>query len=272
MTELMLLNFFLCVSFILAPLMTNYFFLNNSQIYSHAHKIALIILLISATLNLNYLIGVWPIFCVFGFLLYLKNEYKCIFSIKGLTTCIPFLFSLISSIWFFAGVNDLQLLGYDRTWSFYAALHGSFLGWIFIGCLAFLSRRPNSNKFYTMGCYVSFIFFLFVAFGINGTPYLKRIGVVGFSLIVPLLIGLYIFNLKNENRPSRYLAVLSLVSIIITMTLAILNEFWIAVPRIAFGIPIMVFTHGAINAILTIPSFFLAIRLEITEHSKNECK
>ena len=269
MTELILLNFFLSVAFVLAPLMTNRFFLNNSKTYSDAHKAAIAVLLLGTVLNLNYLAAVWPVFCAFGLLLYLKKEYEFVFSIKGLATCIPFLFSIISATWFFSGVNDLHLLGYNRAWSFYAALHGSFLGWMFVGCLAFLSKRQRSTNLFLWGCYLSFIFFLFVAFGIDGIPYIKRIGVIGFSLIVPLLIGIYTFDLKNENRNSRHLATLSLLSVIASMTLAIMNEFWGGAPRIAFGVPVMVFAHGFLNAILTVPCFFLAIRLESDEKPRN---
>jgi predicted DCC family thiol-disulfide oxidoreductase YuxK len=269
MTEIILLYLFLSVAFVLAPLMTNRFFLNNSRIYSDAHRIALIVLLFSAFLNLNYLASVWPLFCAFGFLLYLKREYRFIFSAKGLASSIPFVFSLISSAWFFAGANDLHLLGYNKVWSFYAALHGSFLGWMFVGCLAFLSRRPTSNKLFLWGCYLSFVFFLFVAFGIDGIPHIKRIGVIGFSLIVPLLIGLYAFSLKKESRLSRYLSAISLLSIIAAMILAVLNEFWAAAPRVAFGIPLMVLAHGFINAILTVPCFYLAIRLEGDERQRS---
>lgn len=250
--------------------MTNKFFLNNSSIYSDAHKISLFILLTSTILRFNYLSVVWVGFCFFGFFLYLKKENKLIFSINGLVGCIPFIFSLISSVWFVAGVNDLQLLGYNRTWSFYAALHGSFLGWILIGCLAFLSRRANSSKFNLWGCFFCFTFFLLVAFGIDGLPYAKRIGVVGFSLVVPFLLAHYAFNVKNQNKTSFYWATLSLFSIAVTMTLAVLNEFWAATPRIAFGIPIMVLVHGFMNALLTVPCFFLAISIEFDESKKNK--
>lgn len=221
MIELILLKFFLAVAFVLAPLMTRSFFLNNSKIYAEAHKVTLIFLLSGAILSLNYLAIFWPLFCIFGFFLYLKNEYRFVFSSKGIATCIPFVFSIISSTWFFAGVNNLQLLGYNQAWSFYAALHGIFLGWIFVGCLALLSRRSSTNRLYLWGCYLIFLFFLFVAFGINGIPYLKRIGVGGLSLVVPLLIGLYTFSLIDKNRSSLYLAVLSLLSILISMNLAI---------------------------------------------------
>lgn len=216
MTELILLNFFLGVAFVLAPLMTNRFFLNSSRIYAAAHKVALVVLFIGVVLNLNVLAAIWPLFCIFGFLLFLKKDGFHV-SIRRVADWIPFLFSLISATWFFAGVNDLHLLGYNRAWSFYAALHGIFLGWMFVGCIAFLSRRQGSSQLYLWGCYLSFILFLCVAFGIDGTPYIKRIGVIGFSLIVPLLIGLYAFSLKNESRRSRYLATLSLLSIIASM-------------------------------------------------------
>jgi hypothetical protein len=123
---------------------------------------------------------------------------------------------------------------------------------------------------YLWGCYSCFAFFLCVAFGIDGIPYLKRIGVVGLSLIVPFLIGFYTFNLKSVNRVSFLCAMLSLVSIAVTMVAALLNEFWAAAPRFALGLPTMVLVHGFMNAFLTIPCFFLAIRLEHAARLKPE--
>jgi predicted DCC family thiol-disulfide oxidoreductase YuxK len=262
MTELIFLNSFLVVGFVLAPLMTKEFFLRDSRVYSDAHKISLLILLMGAALNLSYLAVVWPLFCAFGFFLYLKKSYRFIFSIEGFARCIPFVFSLISSVWFASGVMDLHLLGYDRTWSFYAALHGAFLGWMFVGCLAFLSGRTQSGKVYLWGCYLCLVFFLLVAFGIDGIPYVKRIGVVGFSVMVPVLIGRYAINLKNGNKLSFFWAALSFFSIVGSMSLAILNEFWPVIPRIVFGIPVMVLVHGLLNAVFAVPCFFLAIRVE----------
>ena len=66
-TEIAFLNLFLCVALVLAPLMTNKFFLNDSKVYSDAHKISLFVLLIGVALSLNYLSVVWPLFCSFGF-------------------------------------------------------------------------------------------------------------------------------------------------------------------------------------------------------------
>ena len=262
MTELMILIFFLGMAFVLAPLMTNRFFLNNSRIYSDAHKVALILLLIGASLHLNYFAIVWPLFCAFGFVLYLAKQERPIFLIRNVANFIPFLFSLISATWFFSGANDLHLLGYNQAWSFYAALHGSFLGWLFVGCVAFLAKRPKENSVFLFGCYLSLILFLCVAFGIDGIPYIKRIGVIGLSLMVPSLIGIYAFKLRGSFRKSKFLSILSLCSIIASMALAVLNEFWLSAPRVAFGIPIMVLAHGFLNAVITIPCFFLAIRFE----------
>lgn len=264
----MLLNLFLGIAFVLAPLMTNHFFLNNSRTYSDAHKVALIILLIGAGFGLNYLAIVWPLFCVFGFVLYSAKQARPLFLIGNAANYIPFLFSLISATWFFAGVNDLHLLGYNRAWSFYAALHGSFLGWLFVGCLAFLSKRSKENRTYLYACYLSLLFFLFVAFGIDGIPYIKRIGVLGLSFMVPVLIGIYSFRLKGNQHYSKILSTLSLCAIIASMALAILNEFWLSAPRVAFGIPIMVLAHGFLNAVITIPCFYLAIRFEDDQKSE----
>ncbi len=265
MTEILVLNIALFIAFVLAPLMTKSFFLAGSKIYSDGHKASLMVLLGGALLNVNYTSIVWPLFCSYGFFLYLKSEYKLIFSVKGAAGCIPFIFSLISSVWFVAGVNNLQLLGYNKVWSYYAALHGCFLGWILTGCLAFLARRKNSSNIYLWGCYMSFLLFLFVAFGIDGVPYIKRIGVVGFSLMMPFVMGYYAINLKKANKLSMSLSWISIFSIILSMSLAVLNEFWAGFPKMISGVSTMVMTHGLINMFVAVPCFFLAIRLERDE-------
>lgn len=260
MTELSLLIFLLGVAFILAPYMTSHFFLKGSQFYSKTHALSLFILLIGAVTGFTWFAVIWPLFCLVGFYLYLKQEGRLIFSLNGIALCIPFVFSLISSIWFVAGINDLRLLGYNKNWSFYAALHGSVLGWFFVGCLAWLSKKNHASRFYLFGCYLCFVLFLCVAFGIDGVPYIKRVGVIGFSIFVPLAIGIFTFNLKKENRLSLIFAMISLCSIVLSMIIAMLNEFWLGFPKIAFAMPLMTLTHGLINALVTVPCFYLAIR------------
>jgi predicted DCC family thiol-disulfide oxidoreductase YuxK len=262
MTELSILIFFLSIAFILAPLMTNKFFLRDSKVYSRAHGVSLLVLLFGFVCGFNWIAITWLLFCIFGFLLYLKQEGRFLFSLKGFATCIPFVFSLISATWFVAGSNNLHLLGYNTNWSFYAALHASILGWFFIGCLAYLAKRPNANNVYLFGCYLCLFLFLSVAFGINGIPYIKHIGVIGFSILVPFSIGLFAFDLKKENRLSWIFAVVSLLSIILSMTIAVLNEFWLEFPKRISGIPLMTLTHGFLNTLFTVPLFYLAIQLE----------
>lgn len=256
--ELPLLKFLLTLAFVLAPLMTYAFFLDGSRLYANMHKGALLVLLLGSLTNLSFLAAIWPLFCAFGFLLYLKTTGKNVLTRVGLAGCIPFVFSLISSLWFFAGSNDLHLLGYDREWSFYAALHGAFIGWLFVGCLAFLAKRAESSPVYLWGCYLALVLFLLVAFGIDGVPYIKRIGVVGFSLLVPFSIGRFSFG--TEGR-SRTLALASLSAIALSMIIAVSNEFWPVLPAKTFDISTMVLTHGLLNAIVAIPCFYLAIRI-----------
>lgn len=244
MTESSFLIFLLSIAFILAPLMTKNFFLRNSRLYSRAHVISLFVLLISGILDFSWFSLIWPLFCIFGFFLYLTQEGRRIFSTTGIATCIPFVFSLISAVWFVAGTNDLHLLGYTKSWSFYAALHGMVLGWYFVGCLAYLSKWPNASNVHLFGCYGCLVLFLSVAFGIDGIPHLKRIGVIGFAILIPFAIGIFAFNLKKENRLAFVFAVISFFSIGLSMTIALLNEFWIDFPKIAFGMPLMTLTHG----------------------------
>lgn len=247
MSDILVLHSLLLLAFILAPILTNAFFLQGYKPYAVVHKVGLTILIVGLLLNWSYASFVWPLFCAYGFFLFCKNKFS-------VTPSIPFVFSLISSVWYVAATNDLHLLGYDQAWSFYAALHGSFLGWIFVGCLAFLSRNEESGRVYVWGCYASFLFFLMVAFGIDGIPYIKRIGVFGFAVMMPLLIGYFAFNLKKESKLARSLSLLSLVAMILSMGLAVANEFAVRVP--------MVITHGLLNALVAVPAFFLAVKLE----------
>ncbi|MGZ3694310.1 MAG: hypothetical protein ACXWQO_09005 [Bdellovibrionota bacterium] len=262
MTENLILFCFLSVGFVLAPLMTNAFFLRQSRTYAIVHIVVLLLILISVLPGSPHIALAWPLFCTWGFFCYLKNECKFTITIKDAAGCVPFIFSLISATWFFAGVNDLHLLGYSRAWSFYAALHGIFLGWILVGCLAYLAKTKTNNALYLYSTLLAPVLFLFVAFGIDGVPYVKRIGVIGFSVMAPLLIARYSLHLEKRWKLSRLLSLLSLVSLVASMCLALLNEFWADFPRVTAGMPTMVLTHGLLNAVIAVPCFFLAIWFE----------
>ena len=261
--ELKYLYCSLVFSFILAPLLTNNFFLNNSKIYKCSHIIALIFVLASIIFGIGLLTVVWPAFNLFGLFIHFKNKRKNLFKITTLATFIPLAFSIIASIWLVAGSNDLYLLGYDINWSFYAALHGNYLGWIFLGCMGFLSTRNiKFSNFYSIGCFISFVLFLSIAFGIDGVPYIKAVGVIGLTLLVPLTIGLFSFTTRC--KISKYLSMVSLILVLLSMTLAVLNEFWTVEPQYFLGARSMVTIHGVLNAFLVTPIFFLAIKLDET--------
>jgi hypothetical protein len=44
------------------------------------------------------------------------------------------------------------------------------------------------------------------------------------------------------------------------MGLALANEYWLAFPRIAFGMSTMALTHGLLNVLVVVPCFFFAVR------------
>jgi len=79
---------------------------------------------------------------------------------------------------------------------------------------------------------------------------------------MPFLIGHYALHLSIENKRSRYFALMSFTAIVLSMTLAVLNEFWPEFPRILFGLPTMVLIHGLLNAFVAMPFFYLAIKVE----------
>lgn len=232
--ESYVLYFLLAISCVMVPLLTNTLFLSNSRIYSEIHKFVLAILIGAAIFDIKWLVVIWPIFCAFGYLLFLKKD-GLIFSFARLTTHLPFVFSLISALWFVTGVLDLKMLGYNPIFSFYAALHGAYLGWMFVGCLAFLSQSIPLPTFSRTVTHLCFICFLMIAFGIDGVPYIKAIGTVGLFIIAPLSILIYALGLNSDQKNARGLAFLSLLVILISMSLALSNHFfWPTLPRIIF--------------------------------------
>ncbi len=260
MTEVDLLQVLVLWTFLWAPRMTSRLFLKRSRVYDVAHAVAFVAIVASAALDVRPLTAVWPAFCALGFALHLRSEGARLLSMLGVARAIPFVFSLVSAVWFVAGRNDLRLLGYGRAWSDYAALHGSVLGWLVVGCTAFAATRARG--LYLTVCWLSLPLFLFVAFGIDGVPYLKRIGAVGFSLLVPLVLGRYALDVRSRAPTSFRFAVVACFGIVMTMTLALLNELWSAFPRTLQGLPTMVLLHGVVNALVVTPSFFLAIACE----------
>jgi len=264
LVEHRVLDVLVLVAYVLAPRMTAQFFLNTDRRYVIAHAVALVAVVV-ALFGVAVAAPLWGIFCVGGFALHLQRSRASLLSLTGAASCVPFAFSIISAIWFVAGTNDLHLLGYNRAWSFYAVLHGSILGWLFLGSVAHLAvrhgqgGRPTSSTAHAIACLASFLLFLCVAFGIDGVPYIKRLGVVGFAVVVPAVIGAFAFTARGA---ARWWALMSFAGIVASMALALANEFWVAFPRVLAGMPTMVLAHGALNALVVVPCFFFAVRVD----------
>lgn len=262
MSEQNLLDGLLVVAFAIAPLASNQFFLGDDRRYRTAHWLALVAVIVSIPLGSGVGAVIWATFCAYGIGLHLHRARRNLLSPTGIASGIPFAFSAISAVWFVAGANDLYLLGYPRAWAFYAALHGSVLGWLFLGCVAHLAARPRARPIYLAGCLLSFVLFLCVAFGIDGVPYLKQVGVVGFALLLPTILVRYTLDVQLRGGAPFFLALASLGGLAVSMGLAVLNEYWVAFPRMLFGIPTMVLVHGVLNALVVVPCFWLAVRAE----------
>ena len=264
MVEHRILDCLLLFTFVIAPRMTNRFFLDSDRGYALLHLLALAVVVASAFLGSGVGACVWCAFCVAGGVLFLHRARRAVLTLGGLAACVPFAFSVVSSVWFVAGTNELHLLGYDRSWSFYAALHGSVLGWLFVGCIAHLAKRAGAPRVYPVGCLLSFVLFLFVAFGIDGVPFIKRVGVVGFALLVPGLIALHALGVRARGAAPSWWSATSLAGIVVSMTMALANEFWGAFPRVLAGLPTMVLTHGVLNAVIVVPAFYFALLADRT--------
>jgi hypothetical protein len=258
MNELTILYLVTFIAGVLGPLMTRSFLLQRSRAYSRSYAAAIIIIIIAAVIDTKALFIAWPLFCAFGLLLgaaQFLRERQPLFQIGEL---IPFVFSIISSVWFFSATNDLHLLGYNVEWSLYAAIHSAFFGWIFNGSLVKLYRVTGERR-YLIAVYINLILFLSVAFGIDGSPTLKKIGAIGVSLAVPISIGMYVFAATPKSRASRVLGYVSFSAVILSMAIAVMNEFFVGFPQYTLGIPTMVWSHGLLNALVAVPSFFFAV-------------
>ena len=256
--ELSYLTTFLLVSLGIAPLMTNTLFLARNALYFKCYVLSFSAVALGILLNINFLVATWPAFCLFGLLLYLKKTgLKCL-DLNAFVSVIPFVFSVIASIWLVAGVYDIRLLGYNKLWSFYAALHGNHLGWLLVGCLAYLAQRRTS-RFYVYACYICFVSFLLIALGIDGVPYIKQIGVIFMTVTVPCSILFYFLKLKGEQKIPKVLSGLSLFGVLVTMLLAVVKEFGGFSPFQFMGAGGMVSIHGLINSLIVTPCFFIAV-------------
>nr|WP_232374086.1 YndJ family transporter [Leptospira chreensis] len=259
MNENSLLLAVLTFGYGLAPFFTNRFFLKNSKIYSVFHFISFLLILLAIFFRIPKLTVVWPIFCGLGLVLFCKIQKTNFKQLQTWIGFLPFGFSLLSSLWFYCGQNECHLLGYNETWSYYAAIHGCFIGWLFLSGIISVSNHPEGSKKTLIESLGIVILFLLIALGIYGNPILKKIAVVGFSFLVPYTLWVATKEIRNQNRVSLILANCSRLFLCFTFLLALVHEFYIGFPKFIYGYPLMVILHGGINAFLVIPCFLFSL-------------
>ncbi|TGK91237.1 hypothetical protein EHQ30_13455 [Leptospira brenneri] len=262
MIEIYLLRAVLIFGYIIGPFFTNHFFLKNRKIYSFFHIVSIIIIIFAILFRIPQLNIVWLFFCGFGIILLLKIHWSRLLQDYTWTKLIPLGFSFLSAIWFFSGSNHVNLLGYNEIWSYYAAIHGCFIGWLFLmGVTVLLERNPES-KIYPILILCIVILFLMIAFGIFGNLVLKKMGVIGYSVLLPFSLIYRGQGIRCQNPISKYLFRCSFIFLCFTLLLALLHEFYSEFPKFIYGIPMMVLVHGSLNSIIVIPCFLGSLLMD----------
>jgi hypothetical protein len=146
--------------------------------------------------------------------------------------------------------------------SFYAALHGNVLGWIVMGALAILVDKEDLESTpYLPALFICFASFLLIALGIDQLHALKKIGVVGLSVALPLAQLTFLRSVWGRDRAAFALGALSFAGLVFTMVLAWGNELALRLLDDVLGIRAIVSVHGVLNAIVIAPCFLLAVAL-----------
>lgn len=266
MTELDLLRGLLLLGLALAPLGTHRFLLPPTRLTTPAHTLAFLCA-VAGLFVVPLLCVVWLLFCAGSFAQFLWHHRASLRSPTVLVSCIPFVFSNIAALWLVGGANDLQILGYGATFSFYASLHGNILGWMMVGSIAMLAtqERPH-QKLYLAMAILCFASFLLVAVGIDGLTGAKRVGVVGLSAAIPVAQLAFMQSVWRTHKSAFVLACVSFLGLMFTFVLAWQNELGaLSFPAIA-GIRPMASLHGVINGVVVAPCFLLAVTLEARRH------
>jgi len=258
--EIFFLKLVLGFGYFIAPYFSNRFFLNHSSIYRRIHSISLLVYLFVLRFNLPILNLIWIAFSLLGFLLLFLQNRENLFHKNTYLGFLPLGFSMVSTLWYVSGSNQFYLLGYDQIWSLYAAVHGCFIGWLFLSGVVYISQKNPDSEVIPFFVLFLVIFFLIIAIGIYQSKALKRIGVIGYCFLVPSVI-LHSFTLM-KNKFSKYLMGFCFSFVSFTLFFAICYEFqW------TFGFDfqnyrIMTFLHGGTNALVVVPLFLLALDRE----------
>lgn len=262
MTEIDLLRGLLLLALALAPLGTHRVLLPPTRLGSAAHGLAFL----CAAVGLFFvppLCGVWLLYCAGSFAHFLWHHRASLSSSRAVIGSVPFVFSNVAALWLVGGANDLAILGYGPTFSFYASAHGNILGWMTVGAIAILGtqKRPGA-KLYIIAALVCFASFLLVAVGIDGVMGAKRVGVVGLSVAIPVAQLVFLRSVWRTHKGAFVLGCTSFLGLAATFVLAWQYELGaLSFPALA-GVRPMVSVHGVINGVVVAPCFLLAVTLE----------
>lgn len=260
MSEIFFLQLVLGFGYSIAPYFSNRFFLNHSRIYKFLHLFSVLMYFFVWRFDVPILSFIWIVFSLFGFLLLFLQNKENLFHKNTWLGFLPLGFSMVSTIWYVSASNQFYLLGFDLTWSLYAAVHGCFIGWLFLSGVVYVSKKNPDSKVIPFLILFIAIFFLIIAIGIYQSKVLKRIGVVSYCLLIPSVI-LYVRTFLKK-KVSKYLMGFCFSLVLCTLFLAICYEFpWI------FGFDfqtyrLMTFLHGGINALVVVPLFLFALDFE----------
>lgn len=270
LAEINVLRGLLIAAFAIAPRVSIRFLLGEVKLLNVLHGIAFALVVVSIVFDVPYLSVAWLLFCLLGLGFFVRQNLRRP-SLLQVVQAVPFIFSIAGAVWLVAGANDLGLLGYDPSFSFYAALHGTVLGWLMVGCMAALATHASRfNRVYSiavLGCLVSFFL---IAFGIDGAPIIKPIGVVGTTLMVGLSLSLLLWECRSSKAAASF-ALVSLLGFLFTIFLAWRNELGLTTIGFApFGVRPMVSLHGAANGLVVAPSMWLALHFRFPAGRRNQ--
>lgn len=275
MFELTLLRALLLTSMAIAPLGTHYMLWpkpSRWRLAAHAGALACAAIGVFAA---SVFCVVWLGFCAASFALFVRARFASLRAIAsvdaaGLAVCVPFLFSNVAAVWLVGGSNDLHILGYDIYFSYYAALHGTVLGWMVLGAIAILvDRDPPRRRIYIAATGVALVSFLLIAFGIDQLRALKPVGVTGISIAIPIAQLAFLRGAWARNRAAFAAGCVSFVGFIFTIVLAWRNELGLPVGSAITGIRGIVSVHGALNAFVVAPAFLLAVAISAGDSSRS---
>lgn len=177
--------------------------------------------------------------------------------IEELCISSAFLYIPISGLWLSSYNLNYPLLSFDKAFVLLTAVHFTFItmgALIIVGILGRQLYQSHIWKVYRVITALIIISPSLVAIGITVSQYsgrflLETSSVVVFAGSLLFLSFLSFFNGLPENRIVRFLVFLSLMTLVMTMILALLYSFGRLTGRWSLSLSFMVQWHGWFNAI-----------------------